>query len=169
MDRFTTNLTKTEMTTNRRPSRYFDVAKQTKDHLRILLPHEACEAAIATCRFAIMGRDAHNDNGQALRNTDGDNHLLWIGQGRWIHTRLQTYGHLPSNHFRRTGTTDRSIWAISDCFAGADDILNCFGLNMHQVLDHYGNVASTERKVIDLVNVIEDMASGLLQSAAAAA
>ena len=166
MIRYTTNLTKTEINDKRRPGRNFRIAEQVKTHLSTILPQEICEVAIATCRFSIMGRDAHNDNGQALRNMHREASPPWICEGRWIHTRLQTYGYLPSTRFQRTGTTEKSVWVVGDSFAAADSILECFGLTMRDVLEHYGNVDTTERKVIDLVDIVEDMASNLLRTAA---
>lgn len=106
--------------------------------------------ALATCRFTIMGSDAHNYNGGPSRTQ------LWRPscQNRWCLTKLQTLGYLPSRNFRRNG---RSEWVESNCFAGADDILQFFNLNMNEVLAKFGNVQRNERKIIDLKDVVERM------------
>lgn len=122
------------------------------------IPAEDCAWSFATCRIEVMGKDAHNDNGEALRSNGSTFHY---GQMRWVHTRLQihTPGKTPSAAFQRRNN-GRFAW--SDSFAGADAILDCFGLTMEQVLDHFGNVAPTERKIFDLTTIIEAMAAEIL-------
>lgn len=120
--------------------------------------------AFATCRIEVMGKDAHNDNGEALRSKGS---TFNYGQMRWVHTRLQihTPGKVPTAAFQRR---DRGHFAWSDSFAGANAILDCFGLSMSDVLDHFGNVQPTERKVFDLTTIIEAMASEILTTKRAA-
>lgn len=127
-----------------------------KEFGRYLAPLFGKNANIAatTCRIQIMGRHAHNHNGKADRDTTG-----WrLGaQNRWVHTRLQTFGDLAPN-FHKSGP--RADWIYSDCWAGADTILECFGLSLGQVLNAYGNVNGWERKILDLDRIIKKMIHG---------
>lgn len=149
-ERFTTD----KRGSQTRTARHFDVGKKYANVLQRakILPDHVCDTAIATCQFQIMGQFAHNDNGTALRR-DVDN--PWHGQGRWIHTKVQTYGFLPSNRFRRNGQTERAIWVVGDSFDAANTMLMPFNCDMTQVLHAFGNVTGFERKMIDLVDVIE--------------
>lgn len=149
-ERFTTD----KRGSQTRTSRHFNIAKKYADVLKRakILPDHLCETAIATCQFQIMGKFAHADNGEALR-TDAER--PFHGAGRWVHTRVQTYGELPSNRFQRSGVTDRARWAFGDSFDAANTMLEPFGCDMNQVLHAFGNVSPMERKIIDLVDVIE--------------
>lgn len=126
----------------------------------INIPERDCSWAFATCRIEVMGKDAHNDLGEALRSKGSTYNR---GQCRWVHTRLQvhTQGKRPSPEFQRRHK-GRFTW--SDSFQGANDILGCFGLTMSDVLDHFGNVEPTERKVFDLTTIVETMAKEILTS-----
>lgn len=129
------------------------------------IPAPDCAWAFATCRIEVMGKDAHNDLGEALRS-QGSTYKR--GQCRWVHTRLHinTPGITPGCAFQRRGDNGRIVW--SDSFAGADTILDCFGLTIAQVLEYFGNVEPTERKVFDLTTIIEAMASEILTNKRAA-
>lgn len=116
--------------------------------------------AFASCTIAIMGKDAHNDDGQALRDTTN-----FRGAGRWIHTRMLC-GSQPSGNFRKA-PNGRLAW--SESFAGANDVLLCFGLSMTDVLDHFGNVEDDERKIFDLPTILRELAPDLIMETPAAA
>lgn len=125
----------------------------------VKIPEADCPFAFASALIQVMGKDAHNDNGEALRSAGS---VFW-GQGRWVHTQLfiPTLGIRPSIHFSRNANGSR-VW--SDSFAGADVILDCFGLDMNKVLEHFGNVTPYERKVFDLATIIARMAPEILTS-----
>lgn len=120
-------------------------------YLNGILPACVSETAAMTCRFQIMGKNAHADNGDAQRCGQWRNHL----RNRWVHTRIQTFGHLPSERFQFV-TKDKS-WVKADSFEAADAILQCFGLNMELVLQHYGDPAEDERKILDLSQIVMEM------------
>jgi len=105
-----------------------------------------------------MGKDAHNDNGQALRSAHSIRKFK-SGKGRWVHTRLDTKGTIPTTNFRGR-PRGRFVWA--DSFDGANDILECFGLEIGQVLDHFGNVDDLERMIFDLPTIVKALAPELL-------
>lgn len=121
-------------------------------HVLTELPPSVRESAAATCRFQIMGWNKGNHDGSAPRN-EGEP-LPFVGSGRWVYTRMQSYGHCP-NRFNRCGP--RSTWTESNSFEGADEILSAFGLTMKQVLDFYGDVPADGRLQFDLVQIISDM------------
>ncbi len=142
-----------------RTARHYSIADKTQDCLQnLVVPIHARSVAIATCRISIMGRDAHNDNGDAPTRTGDFGKNRRGFQGRWVNTRMQTHGEPVSSLDWRT----RGRFSVSDSFGGANDLLACFGLSINEVIDHYGNVGDSERKMLDLVDVIEDLAPGLL-------
>ena len=129
-------------------SRHFRIADQIGHLLEKVLPKIACSAAIVSCRFTIQGPESV---GQKSRN--------W---GRWIRTRLNTFGHRPSI----------DIWQGKHVLSGdghsnANVILNCFGLSINQVLDHYGIPKHGEMYHLTLIEVIETLAKDLVLDAAA--
>ena len=140
----------TEIAEKHRTSRHFDFGKKFGHFLKPVLPDPVCRLAAATCRFQIMGKNAHADNGVALRS---ENSPSWIGEGRWICTQIQTVGNRPSDSFKRNGP--RSEWVTGHSFEAADDILGCFALTMQDVIDALGQVDEGQRIVIDLVDIYD--------------
>jgi len=117
------------------------------------IPSDRAKTAAATCRFEVIGS-------AAWEGRETENRPTMTGQGRTFRTRLQTYGHAPSDNFGRV--TARSKWAQSDAVAGANDILGCFDLAMRDVLDHYGNVDPTDIMVLDLMDIVETLRPGIV-------
>lgn len=144
------------MTATARPASHFDAGSKLAEMLTVV--PESCRAtAIATCRFQVMGWQKGNHNGDAPRSYSDK---PFRGEGRWVYTRLQSYGHLPSGRFSKCGP--RSNWVKADSFAGADSILGCFGLTMDEVLQHFGNVTGDSRLQLDLVDIVTEMRPDLV-------
>ena len=128
----------------KRQNRHFQFGDAYGHKLSELLPESVCSVAAATCRFYIIGAEAW----------PGRKTAQCPGEGRTFRTRMMTFGNVPSDNWK-TGTTARAKWAQTDSVAGSNDVLDCFGLQMWDVLEHFGNVEPTEIKEIDLLDVIE--------------
>jgi len=101
--------------------------------------------------FQIMGRDAHNDQGMALRSMSSN--WKWKnGCGRWVHTATRSYGFLPRiGNWQRNGGSE---WAWADNFRAADEILGAFDLTMEDVIASDGPIEDGERRIYDLPSIL---------------
>lgn len=143
------------------PGAVMRLADHVADRLtEVGIPATDCKWAFATCLIQVMGKDAHNDNGTALRSSGAD--LPYLGQQRWVHTELKVHSPkvVPSLDFQRSRQRGTRVW--SDSFSGANAILGCFGLTMSDVIEHFGNVRETERKIFDLATIVRTLAPELL-------
>lgn len=120
-----------------RTKRHFDFGEKYGHKLDFLLPKDRCSIAATTCRFEIRGPGKKNKSN------------IYI-------TRLQTFGISPSDYWQ-SGKTEKSKWATSRKINGANEILQCFGLTMEQVLEHFGSPEDNEVKTLDLVDIVEMM------------
>lgn len=156
-ERFTTDLR--EPSSKWLPANLVKFGDAMGKHLRPIMPHASngcLNRALASCVISVMGKDAHNDEGEALRSQGNPR------GGRWIHTRLVTeYDHIESSRFRKTPMGQTSY---GESFDAADLILGCFGLTMEQVLDHFGGVADTERKIFDIFTIVKALCPEILPS-----
>lgn len=150
-----------ERETQKPPRHCVEIGDMVGRQLEALgIPADDCAFAFATCQIQLMGRDAHNDEGTALRS---EGSTFTYGQRRWCHTRMivHTLNCLPSTAFQRK-PNGIHVWA--DSFDGANAILDCFGLSMTDVIEYFGNVEPTERKVFDLTTIVEQLAPEILSA-----
>lgn len=136
-----------------RPQENYRLARKLTKHFNKIVPNAT--EAIASCRFQIMGKYAHDHNGPSLRQK---NDYRSNCSNRWCKTEMQTFGQNPFRRFKN----DCNEWIRADSFDGANEILAHFGLTMDQVLNHFGNVNDYERKTLDLVEIIAKMKPKML-------
>ena len=149
-----------------RKTKQFQVGSVLSNRLTIF-PHNVREVAIATCRIQIMGWDQGNHKGNAGRATKHDIEH-GIKRGRWVYTRLQTYGQKPTNNNARWSKSGANAkWIEGNSFDAANDILACFDLSIDDILDNYGDVGRHDRIILDLPDIIETLKPELLQPATA--
>ncbi len=130
---------------NGKSQRHFRIADQVGCLFADILPDNACAVAVATCQFTVQGPESV---GQKAKN--------W---GQWIRTSLKTHGHRPSLDVWQGG---RCGMIRGDGHSNADVILNCIGLTIGDVLDHYGTPKVGELYQVDLVDIILALAADLL-------
>lgn len=132
-----TPTTKTQ--TKWRPSRYFEWAEANKYRFLAILPEEVCEAALATCRFQLRGKNSHGNE-----------------YGKGFLTFMQTYGNVPAG--LANDVQIRHHWIELDAHDSADLILACFGLSTEDVYAEYGIPAEGETVTLDLYEIVNRLA-----------
>ena len=140
------------MQTGWRKRENWEWAKEWASLLHDLLPEEACEAALATCRITLQGP-----------KSVGEENKNW---GRWIRMRMQTGGNIP----RGIQTVQRGNrnWISTDSHAATNVILECFGLTLDDVFNHYGEPEEGQVIPLDLCTVIQAVAPDFAATAATA-
>ncbi len=134
-------------------------------HLQMVgIPDHLCEVAAATCMIDIMGWRKGCHNGEAPRNET--RHFL---SGRWVHTKMATYGKTPigpSNHNWRGGKSHRARFIQADNFGAADYILGCFdGITVEEVIEWATSgdgLTDDDRITVSLREVVEGLRPALV-------
>lgn len=153
--------TATDLRSPARKTVNWGLARHLKNHLTIF-PPDVREVAFATCRIQVMGWDQGNHNGEAGRASRKDL-KKGIQRGRWVYTRIQTYGKKPfTNKERWRKQGDRTKWIDANSFDAANDVLACFGLSMTDVLEAYGDVERHDRIQLDLTDIVAKLKPQLL-------
>jgi len=134
----------------KRTARHFDFGDHFGQLLRAILPLSYCSAAAATCRFELRGKHANRSPENAHK-----------GYGPAVYLSMQTDDaklFLGGHPIQRTGR-----FTMTTCEDAANMILNCFGICVDDVRDHYGEPTEYESKHFDLVDVVATLRPGLLR------
>jgi len=113
----------------------FRWAAEWKSLFNGILPREVTEAAMATCRFQLRGKDSHGNE--------------W---GKGVVTLMQTFGRIPlglSRAFQR-----KHHWIELDAHESANLILGCFGLTIDDVYAAVGCPGEGETIDLDLYDAV---------------
>ena len=124
-----------------RKQKHWDWAKQWASLLDNVLPSDVCEAALATCRISLRDKDSTAAGG------------AW---GFAVLTTMQTFGHVPRGVL--TQVRKAHNWITLQAAESADVILECFGLTLAEVINHYGMPAEGQKIDLDLCDVIQAIA-----------
>ena len=131
----------------KRTKRHFDFGDQFGHLLSPILSRNLATAA-ASCRFTIQGP-----------NSVGDTAKNW---GTWIRTNIQTDGERPQ--CRHAWQIQKSGWISGDSHEAANVILDCFGLTIDHVFEHYGAPEWGVVYHVDLADVIAALAPEIMQA-----
>jgi len=114
---------------------HWNWAKQWKGRFEDIFPSSVCEAAMATCRFTVLGKNA---NGNVY--------------GRGFRSFMQSFGEKP------VGLIDdiqvRGSWIELDAHNSANLILGCFGLTVDDVYDTFGKPCEGEQMEVSLHDAV---------------
>lgn len=120
-----------------------------------IFPIHVREAALATCQFVFQAPESV-----------GDVRKNW---GKWVRTRLQTFGHKPAGLTGVvTGVQKNGDWIGMDSTAGANLILKCFGLSVDAIYDAYGSPGFGGKYTLDLCEIVTRLAPDQPTTVAAA-
>ena len=137
------------MANGKRTPRHFEFGDKFGQLLRTLLPLAYCPVAAATCRFELRGKHANRSPKNVHK-----------GYGPAVYMSLQTdnldlfaCGHPIQRMGRFSATT---------CEDAANMVLNCFGLCVDDLRDHYGEPSDHDSKYFDLVDVVSELRPDLM-------
>lgn len=123
------------MSTSWRPRRFWNWAKDWSSLFESILPKHVCEAAMATCRFVILGKNANGNE-----------------YGRGFRTFMQTYGETPVGLVNDIQI--RHHWIELDAHDSANLILGCFGLSVDDVYKAFGQPKEGEKMTVNLHDAV---------------
>ena len=129
-----------------RKKRYWEWAKEWASLFHKILPEHVCEAAMATCRFVILGKNANgNEYGKGFRSF------------------LQTFGNTPTGLVNDVQI--RHHWIELDAHDSANLILGCFGLSVDDVYDYFGEPKEGDKLELDLHDIVTKLDANLASTA----